>query len=104
MARFHGEIGFGESVETKPGVWENIITERNYYGDVLQNTRKLEQSELLNNDLTVSNSISIMSDVYANEHISAIQYVKWAGTRWTVVNVEIQSPRLILRMGGVFNG
>lgn len=104
MAKFYGEIGYAESVETSPGVWEDIIVEQRYFGDILRNTRKLQEGESLNNDLTVGNSISIVSDAYANEHFFAIRYIKWAGTRWTVSDVEVQSPRLILRLGGVYNG
>jgi hypothetical protein len=106
MAKFYGEIGYGEAVETPPdsGVWVDQITVRSYYGDVLRNTRKLQEGEHLNNDLSVNNSISIVADAYANEHFFAIRYIKWAGTLWTVSDVEVQSPRLILRLGGVYNG
>ena len=104
MAKFHGPIGYGESVETVPGVWEDRNIERNYYGDVIRNTRKLTEGEQVNNDLSVSNSISIVADAYANEHFFAIRYIKWAGTRWTVSDVEVQSPRLLLRLGGIYNG
>jgi hypothetical protein len=104
MARFCGVVGYGESVETKPGVWEDVITERKYYGDVLRNTRMLEPGESVNDDLAVNNSISILADAYANDHFFAIRYIKWAGALWTVNNVEVQSPRLILGMKGVYNG
>lgn len=104
MAKFHGAIGYGESVETVPGVWEDRNIERNYYGDVVRNTRKLTEGEQVNDDLSVSNSISVVADAYANEHFFAIRYIKWAGTRWTVSDVEVQSPRLLLRLGGVYNG
>lgn len=104
MAKFYGPIGYGESVETVPGVWEDVITEYNYYGDVIRNTRKLREGESVNNDLSVGNSISIVADAYANEHFFAISYIKWAGTLWTVSDVEVQSPRLLLRLGGVYHG
>lgn len=104
MAKFCGELGFGESVETAPGVWEDNITEHTYYGDVIRNTRQLKEGEKVNNDLSVNNSISIVADAYANEHFFAIRYIKWAGTLWTVTDVEVQSPRLLLRLGGVYNG
>ena len=104
MAKFHGEIGFGESVEKVPGVWEDRIIEHRYYGDVVRNTRKLQDGESVNNDLSVNNSISIVANAYANEHFFAIRYIKWAGTLWTVSDVEVQSPRLLLRLGGVYNG
>lgn len=104
MAKFHGEIGYGETVEKAPGVWEDVITEKSYYGDVIRNTRQLKEGEGVNADLSVGNSISIVADAYANEHFFAIRYIKWAGALWTVSNVEVQSPRLILRLGGVYNG
>lgn len=107
MAKFYGEIGYGESVEnpTGSGVWVDEITEYSYYGDVVKNTRKLrENADKLNNDISVGNSISIVADQYANEHFFAIRYIRWAGTLWTVTDVEVQSPRLILRLGNVYNG
>jgi hypothetical protein len=104
MARFYGRIGYGESVETAPGVWTDEITERLYYGDVVRVQRNLREGEQLNFDLNVQNSISIVADAYANDHFFAIRYVEWAGVFWTVSAVEVQSPRLILRLGEVYNG
>ena len=106
MARFYGEVGYGQAVETPPGsgIWVDQITETSYYGDVIRNTRKLDEGETLNNDISVSNSISIVADQYAVEHFFLIKYVKWAGALWTVTNVEVRSPRLILRLGSVYNG
>lgn len=106
MARFHGRIGYGEPKESASGsgVWVDNIVERSYYGDVIRNTRKLAQGENLNNDLSVGNQISILADAYANDHFFAIRYVEWAGVLWTVATVEVQSPRLILWLGEVYNG
>jgi hypothetical protein len=104
MAKFYGEIGYGEAVESAPGVWTDNIVVKSYFGDVVRNTRRLQEGETLNNDLSVGNSISIVADAYANEHFFAIRYIKWAGTLWTVSDVEVQSPRLLLRLGGVYNG
>jgi hypothetical protein len=104
MARFHGRVGYGESVETAPGVWTDVITERLYFGDVVRNARNLREGETLNPDLNVQNSISIVADAYANDHFFAIRYVEWAGVLWTVPTVEVQSPRLLLRLGEVYNG
>jgi len=104
MAKFYGGIGYGESVEMAPGVWEDIVQEYSYFGDVLRNTRQLENGDKINGNITTGNSISIVADAYANEHFFAIRYVRWAGTLWTVTDVEVKSPRLILRLGGVYNG
>lgn len=104
MAKFYGKIGFGEPVETVPGVWVDTITERPYYGDVLKDTVGLKEGEKVNPDLAVRNLISIVADPFANTHFFAMRYVAWAGTLWSISDVEVQSPRLLLRLGGVYNG
>lgn len=103
--KFNGKVGYGASVESAPGVWKDVITEVSYFGDVIRNTRVLREGERVNDDLSVGNSISIVADAYANEHFFAMRYVEWAGTLWIVDEVEVQQgPRLLLRLGGVYNG
>jgi hypothetical protein len=104
MTRFFGKVGYGTTVETNPGVHVDQIIERSHFGDVVRNSLKFRDGEKINNDLSVSNSISIVADAYANAHFSSIRYVEWAGTLWSVSEIEIQSPRLLLRLGGVYNG
>lgn len=104
MAKFYGKIGYGETVETKPGVFELVITEVSYMGDVFRNTRRLESVDQLNNDLSVNNSISIVADAYANEHFFAMKYIQWQGALWIVSDVSVEPPRLVLKLGGVYNG
>lgn len=104
MAKFFGEVGYGQSVQTAPGVWEDQIIERSYYGDVIKNNVQLQDGSAIYDTLTVNNSISIVADAYANEQFSAIRYVRWAGALWEVSSVEVRSPRLLLRLGGVYNG
>lgn len=104
MARFYGKVGFGKSVESSPGVHVEEITERSYFGDVDRNSRLLQSGENVNDDLSVNNAISIVADAHASEHFFAIRYVEWEGVRWTVSNVEVQRPRLILQLGKVYHG
>jgi hypothetical protein len=104
MAKFFGRVGYGMSVEKAPGVWKDVISEQVYYGDVIRNSRGLRDGAKANDDLTVGNSISIVADAYAQKHFFAIRYVEWAGTLWEVDDVTVQSPRLLLRLGGVYNG
>ncbi len=104
MAKFYGEVGYGIPYESRPGVWVDDIVKRNYYGDITRNARQLREGEKVNSDIGVSNSISIVADAYAMEHFFAIRYISWAGTLWTVTEVEVQRPRLLLRLGGVYNG
>ena len=104
MGKFFGAIGYAETKETAPGVSEEIVTERNYKGDVIRNARRLENGEHLNDNVNVNNSISIVADGFAYQNIFSIRYVTWMGARWKVTNVEVQRPRLILTIGGVFIG
>lgn len=104
MAKFYGVIGYGESVEKADGVWEDVITERKYYGDVLRNTRKLSEGENLNSNLTVGNLISVVADAYAYQNFFAIRYISWMGALWTVSDVEVKAPRLQFRLREVYNG
>lgn len=104
MARFYGMIGFANTEEGVPGVWEEKITERPYYGDLIRNTRRLQSTDQVNDDINVANEISILSDPYANNHFYSMRYVKFMGAKWKVSNVEVQYPRLILTLGGIYNG
>lgn len=104
MAKFYGQVGYAETLETRPGIHEEVVTERNYFGDVIRNTRKLEAGESINDNVVVNNNLSIVADSYAYQRFFAIRYVKWAGALWKVTSVEVQSPRLLLTIGGVYNG
>lgn len=102
--KFSGKVGYGVTVVPSLGVHVDQIHERSHFGDVVRNSLKFREGESVNNDLSVSNSISIVADAYAREHFSAIRYVEWAGAKWSVEDIEVQSPRLLLRLGGVYNG
>lgn len=107
--KFCGIVGYCETVEEtgeREGIWmPDVVEERRYYGDVIRNTRRWDaNNDSTNDNLNVNNSISILADAYAYEHFYAMKYVIWMGERWKITNVEIQRPRLILTIGGVYNG
>lgn len=104
MAKFFGNIGFATYVESAPGVVSEEIEVRAYYGDLLRNTRRLQSADQVNDNINVANEISIVADPYANEHFYAMRYVEFMGAKWKVSNVEVQYPRLILTLGGLYNG
>lgn len=104
MAKWYGAIGYAVTVETDPGVWEETITERSYYGDTIRNTRMIQNSGEVNDNVNISNQISIVADPYANQNIYAMRYIEFMGTKWKITNVDVQYPRLILTIGGVWNG
>ena len=106
MAKFYGKVGYAETVETPigSGIWKETIVEREYYGDLIRNTRRLQSSQQVNDDINVSNEISILADPYANRNFHAMRYVEFMGAKWKIVSVEVRYPRLILSVGGVYNG
>lgn len=103
MAKFYGIIGYAESVEVEPGIWEARMTERRYYGDLIRNTRRLQSSDKVNDDITTSNEISILADPFAYENFHSMRYAEFMGIKWKIINVDVQYPRLILSLGGVYN-
>lgn len=104
MAKWFGKIGFAETVETKPGVWTNQIETHEYYGDLIRNSRRLQTTaDKVNDDINISNQLSIVADPYANENFHAMRYAEFMGTKWKITDVEVQYPRLILTLGGVWN-
>lgn len=104
MAKFYGAVGYAVNTEVAPGVWQDVMTEKAYYGDVTQVKRLLREGEGLNFDYLVQNAISIVADAYALQHFFAIRYLRWNGILWIVNSVDVQRPRLILRLGDVYNG
>lgn len=103
MTRYHGYVGYAIDVEAYPGVWEERISEHEYFGDVLKNRINMQQSSVVNTKITISNSISIIADPFAFEHVYAMRYVTYLGKKWSIVNVSIERPRLILTLGGLYN-
>lgn len=104
MAKFYGIIGYSMTQQTAPGVWSETFVEHTSRGDVLEDSKRWEKGENLNDDLNVSNTISIVADSFVWRNLHCIRYVEWMGALWKVTNVKVARPRLILTIGGVFNG
>lgn len=102
MAKWFGKIGYAETEETSPGVWKEQIVEREYYGDLVRNTRRLQTADKINDDIIVSNELSIVSDPYAMDNFHLIRYAEFMGTKWKISSVEVSYPRLILTLGGLY--
>lgn len=104
MAKFYGKIGYAHNVEKQPGVIVEEITERSYYGDIFKNSRRLQSGNQVNDNVNVANEISIVADPYADLNIHAMRYVEFQGSKWKITDVLVESPRLRLTIGGVYNG
>ena len=104
MAKFYGKVGYGISKETAPGVWVDEIVERPYYVELVRNTRKMHMSDKVIDDINIANEISILADPFARDNFQYMRYVEFMGVKWKVTTIEVQFPRLILSIGGLYNG
>lgn len=103
MAKFCGQIGFIKTVETEPGIWEeSLVEEKKYYGDITRNIFKYQNNGQVNDNINISNTISIISDPYANNNLQYMKYVVFNGAKWKILNIDIQPPRLILTLGDLY--
>lgn len=103
MAKWYGKLGFAVSEEEAPGVWEEKMTERSYFGDMTSNRRRLQSSGNLNDNIVIANEISVVADPFARENFHAIRYAEFMGTKWKISSIDVQYPRLILTLGEVYN-
>lgn len=104
MAKFYGAVGYVEVQETGLDIYTNVPVERMYRGDIEENSRRLENGEGVNDDVKINNRVSIVADAYAYQHMHALRYVKWMGVAWKATSVVSKRPRLIITLGGVYNG
>ena len=103
MAKYFGTIGYALTTETAPGVWEEQLIEKEYYGDVLQYSKRYQSAGKVNDDIEISNKISIVADPFAFQNFIFIRYVTWMGVKWKVSSIDVEYPRLVLSIGGVYN-
>lgn len=105
MAKFCGVIGYATPIEVSPGVWTDVITERKHYGDVLENNvRWSSVSDSTNDNLSLGNRFSILADPYAEQNFHSMRYIEFMSTKWKITNVSTSRPRLIISVGGAYNG
>lgn len=102
--KYYGMIGYGITNETRPGIWEEALIERAYFGDIVRSSVRAQTASKVNDDITISNEFSIVADPFAFENHSFIRYITYLGVKWKVTSVELQYPRLIIGVGGVYNG
>lgn len=104
MGKYYGEIGYAITVENSPGLWEEEISTKNYYGDVFKDNRKTQSSGSVNDNLNISTIVSIIADPFAYENFQFIRYASFMNAKWKVTDVDVKYPRLNLTLGGLYNG
>ena len=103
MAKFFGRIGYVLTEETAPGVWSPVSKTREYYGDIVRNSRRFDQGSNVNDDISMGNEISILADPFAFSNLAMMKWVEFFGAKWKITGVEINYPRITIRFGGVYN-
>ena len=103
MAKFNGFIGYAKTIETEPGIWEETIIEKQYYGDLVRNTSRYMVSDTVNENITINNNISIIADQYACENYQHMRYITFMNSKWKITNVDVAYPRITLTIGGLYN-
>ena len=103
MAKYYGMIGYSLRQETRPGVWKEEIVEKPFCGEDVNTRSKWQTSSHLNDNIDISKQLSIVADPFAISNFYNIRYITYLGCKWKVTAVEIQRPRLILTVGGVYN-
>ena len=103
MNKWFGKVGYVDTVETRPGIWEEVTTEREYYGDVIRYAKQIDNSNEIIDDISVNVSISIVADPFAYNNFHTIRYIYYMGSKWKVKTVDPQYPRLVLSLGGLYN-
>ena len=105
MGKWYGVVGYAKPVEVKPGIWKDEITERKYYGDVTQHTSRWSASpDSTNDDLNINTQISIVADPFAYDNFQRMKYVEFMDAKWKISSIVPQRPRIILTVGGLYNG
>lgn len=102
MAKYFGKVGYSITTETAPSVWEEEITEKEYYGDVLQFSKRNQSAQQVNDNIEITNRISILADPFAIENFLFMKYITWLGHKWKITSVDVEYPRLVLSIGGVY--
>lgn len=103
MAKYFGVIGYEVTEEVEPGIYVESFVEKQYYGDIIRNSRRLQDANKVNPDVTISNQFSIVADPFANNHFHEMRYIEYMGTKWKITDIEVEYPRLILSVGGIYN-
>lgn len=101
--RYIGEIGFAETRETSPGIWQEVITPRRYRGTVRTASRRYNDGDYVNGSLKTNAIISIVGDDYAFKYLFSIRWCMWMNTLWTVAYADVKRPRIELTLGDRYN-
>lgn len=98
------KIGSGESVEVRPGIWEDVITEVSYLAEVRQRTEAFSTADSVLPQYRTTTSVSVLTDRTLRLDNSDLRYVLYGGVRWSISSAVHEPPRLTLFVGEEYNG
>ncbi len=102
--KYTGKIGFAVMKNEGEGIYTEEIEEKVYYGDLLSSRWNNENNQnSTNTNVRLNNSISVICDKYLSENISVIRYITYKNSKWCITGIEIQPPRIIINIGGIYN-
>lgn len=104
--KYSGLAGFNEKdIEVRPGVLQNQIKERRIKGNVLNYGHyNSDTPNSMQQDVSIRNRLSIIMDPYIKKNFNNILYVTFMNVRWSISSLTINGNRVILDLGGVYNG
>jgi len=109
MAKYSGLVGYITQEESSPGVWSSVENPKLMKGDIIRQSSSFQSdgrtsSSKVNDDITLNHRVSLLGDAYAFSNYYTIKWIALDGLKWQVSSVEIQRPRIIVTLGGLWNG
>lgn len=110
MSKFTGLVGFITQEESIPGVWSPIENSKKMRGDLISssatngNGSRIADSGKVNDDVSLNHRVSLLGDYYTFNNYLNIKWIQIGGRKLEVSSIELQRPRVILTVGGLWNG
>lgn len=104
MTKCAGKIGYALAVEKQPGVWTEDIVEKKYYGEIVKDNRRLTDQGEVNSSININNNISVVANDFVLYNMAFMRYITFMNSKWKINSVDIKPPRIIISLGGLYNG
>lgn len=104
MTKYAGLVGYVVQEQTAPSVWTPVETPKRMKGDIIRQSASTQNDDKVNSDITLNHRVSLIGDAYAFSSYFNIRWIEIDGHKWEVTNVEVQRPRIIVSLGGPWNG
>lgn len=103
MAKYSGLVGYSTTIESEPGIWTQSIEERNMRGRIEHAVARTNEPTQINEGITLNLRFNLVGDEFAFKNFMNIQWLEYAGQKWSVNSAEVFRRRIILNVGGLYN-